>query len=279
MKQKITFKGKEIVIDLTPEQIASANRQSIHFTDIKTLDDALSFIGETPESFKKRTQFDDDAQKAYKELELICLAIRQGNELGDRWYYPWFNSTRTSRGFSYDDYGYDSTHSYVGSRLCVENAEKAKYIGEQFVEIYSRYINGDSLAVEVSQVSAHTTKKTFENYTDMKTFEDACSAVGVDHEEFHNQYKSLPDDAYAYMQLRIISQALNGGSNMDYTDTDIYKYYPWFNSVGSSRGFSYRGYHYDASHSGVGSRLTYKSEEIAEYAGKQFIEIYNKYIN
>ncbi|MCY4781780.1 hypothetical protein ORI89_19190, partial [Sphingobacterium sp. UT-1RO-CII-1] len=166
----------------------------------------------------------------------------------------------------------------VGSRLCVESSEKAKYLGTQFIGIYDRYINGESLSKE-KEIPFIISPKTFNTYTDIKTFEDACLATGRTLKSFESEHKGKSDDSYAYEQLKIISEALNGGNHMDYSDTDEYKYYPYFNSVGSSVGFSYVDYHFDAAHSGVGSRLTYKSSEIATYAGKQFLDIYNKYIN
>ncbi|QBQ41106.1 hypothetical protein E2P86_08035 [Sphingobacterium psychroaquaticum] len=279
MKTTINYNGKDVQIDLTPAQIAEAKKQSISYTDIKCLQDALDYIGESLDSFNNRTQFDDDAQKAYKELEVIVLAIRQGNELGERWYYPWFNSKSSSSGFSYRGYNDDSAFSLVGSRLCVENSDKAKYLGKQFLETYDRYINADKLAVKDPETPLVNPTKTFASYTDIKTFEDACIVVGIDHLKFSETNKNLSPDTYAYEQLKVISKALNGGNHMDYTDTGVTKYYPYFNSVGSSSGFSYCDYSFGFTLSAVGSRLTYRTSDIAKYAGNQFLDIYNKYIN
>lgn len=146
MKTTITINGKPVEIELTKDQVDQIKKQSFHYTDIKTLQDALDYNGETLEEFNKRTQYDDDAQRAYKELEVIVKAVRQGNELGktenDAWYYPWFYSARSSRGFSFNDCNYIYSYSLVASRLCVESSEKAKYLGTQFLSTYDRYING-----------------------------------------------------------------------------------------------------------------------------------------
>lgn len=282
MKQSIVFNGKTIDIELTAQQVELAKKQTSSYTDIKTLQDALDYTGESLEDFNHRTQFDDDVQKAQKEIEVIVLAIRQGNDLdhseGGRWYYPWFNSKRSSSGFSYRDFCCDPSGSHVGSRLCVENSEKAKYLGSQFLSTYDRYINGDNLVVK-SYPSPLLQPKKFDSYKDIKTFEDACAAEGIDPISFREARKNLPADTYAYEQLKVISKALNGGEHMNYNDTEEYKYYPWFNAVGSSSGFSFGGFFYDNSYSYVGSRLTYKTREIAKYAGEQFLEIYNQYIN
>lgn len=146
MKTTITINGKSVEIELTAEQVAQIKKQSVHYTDIKTLQDALDYNGETLEEFNNRTQYDDDVQRAYKELEVIVKAVRQGNELGktenDGWYYPFFCSKRSLLGFRCYDYARDYGYSVVASRLCVESVEKAKYLGTQFLSTYDRYING-----------------------------------------------------------------------------------------------------------------------------------------
>ncbi|WP_133228478.1 hypothetical protein [Sphingobacterium corticibacter] len=273
MKQKINYKGKDVEIDLTPQQIQRAMLQSISYTDIKTLEDALAYLGETTASFEQRTAFDDDAQKAYKELEVICQAVRQGNELGEFWYYPWFTSIHSSLGFSYCDFGYGSAGAFVGSRLCIETSEKAAYIGRQFIDIYYRYINGAKLSQPLNVTSK---KKTFKDYTEIKTFKNACEALGLNENTFHIEHKSLPDDVYAYMQLRIISKALNTCENSEYAIHDERTYFPYFYSVRTPKGYSYV---FGGKSAGSGVRLTYKTAEVAEYAGKQFLTIYNRYMS
>ena len=282
MKATIQFNGKSAVIELTSDQLAHAKKQTSHFTNIKTLQDALDYVGETTDQFNRRTQFDDDAQKAGKELEVIALAIRQGNTLGrkqgDKWYFPYFNSKRSASGFSFHVFFYDRSYSFVGSRLCVESAEKAAYMGKQFIDIYDRYLNANDLAIE-NQISSSVDPKVFNSYKDIKTIEDACAALGIDSITFLDGIKNLSPDTNAYEQLKVVVRALNGGEHMDYKDEDEYKYFPYFNSVGSASGFSFGGCRYDLSSSCVGSRLAYKSREIAEYAGKQFIELYDQHIN
>lgn len=140
-------------------------------------------------------------------------------------------------------------------------------------------INGKPVQIELTKEQVNQIKKQSVRYTDIKTFEDACDFVGVDSEEFEESYGHLPTHVYAYMQLTIISQALNGGTNMNYDDTDEYKYYPYFYAKGSDVGFSFRGCGCYVEDSNVASRLTYKSREIAKYAGEQFLDIYDKYIN
>ena len=136
--------------------------------------------------------------------------------------------------------------------------------------------NDKEVEIELTEEQIEKIKNTkFGDFRDIKTFEDACLAVDIEWKE----PEFLPADVVAYMKLRIIAKALNGGDWMNYKDTDEYKYYPWFNASGSAPGFSSYDYTYDGSFSFVGSRLVFKSEEIAKYAGKQFLEIYNQHIN
>ncbi len=78
------------------------------------------------------------------------------------------------------------------------------------------------------------------------------------------------------MQLRIISNALNTCENSENAVNDERAYFPYFYSVRSPKGYSYI---FGGKTSGTGVRLTYKTAGIAEYAGKQFLNIYNKYMS
>lgn len=73
----------------------------------------------------------------------------------------------------------------------------------------------------------------------------------------------------------IIAQALNGTWKPDWSDSSQYKWYPWFYMNGP--GFRFDHARYDFTTSLVGSRLCFKSEAIATYAGKQFLELYKAY--
>lgn len=136
--------------------------------------------------------------------------------------------------------------------------------------------NDKEVEIELTEEQLEKINNTkFGDYRDIRTFEDACEALGKKWAE----PKGLAVDIIAYMKLRIIAKALNGGSWMTYQDTDEGKYYPYFNATGSASGFSYFGFSYGRSSSNVGSRLTFKTADIAKHAGTQFLEIYNQYIN
>lgn len=143
----------------------------------------------------------------------------------------------------------------------------------------------------------------------IKTFEDARSELGSAHplvEEYETitcRCGGLSADILAYMKLRIIAAALNEGWEPQFAE-DEWRYFPWFylytqkeidemeeeekarvvfrsnyyayasggvafanTSYGSSRTFAY-----------IGSRLAFKSSELAKYAGEQFVEIWADYV-
>lgn len=147
----------------------------------------------------------------------------------------------------------------------------------------------------------------------IKTFEDACKELGDNH-PFVLQYNTLRDsggngidvaDIAAYIKLRIITAALNEGWKPKF-DGDECRYYPWFdictkeeyeelvkdeetlcrvplrsnNNSGAVGGlvFAYVFYAGSNSFSYYGVRLAFKTKELAEYCGKQFIDIWTDFL-
>lgn len=138
----------------------------------------------------------------------------------------------------------------------------------------------------------------------IKTFADAAKAVGIeDPEEWESGYSDVEPDILAYFKLRIITKALNEGWEPKFIPGE-YRWAPYFllytkeeiekmNAETRAR-VVYRSYNYANAYGGVsyayanndsavvyahvGSRLAFKSEELAEYAGKQFTEIYADFI-
>ena len=107
----------------------------------------------------------------------------------------------------------------------------------------------------------------------------------------------------AYMRLAIIAYALNEGWEPKFT-TDEYRYYPWFclytqkeidemdeedkgrvlgRSFYSANAFagvaySYADYASADSYTFSGGRLCFKTRDLAEYAGKQFLDIWAEFM-
>lgn len=115
----------------------------------------------------------------------------------------------------------------------------------------------------------------------VKTYADACSVLGIEpvNEDVLTKL-GFTKDEIAYRKLKTIAEALNEGWRPNWADSDEYKYWPWFVYNPASAGFSYASTTYTASHTYtyIGSRLCYKTREIAAYAGRQFEGLYNDYL-
>lgn len=134
----------------------------------------------------------------------------------------------------------------------------------------------------------------------IKTFTDACNALGDEHPLVKEYLKVadgniILDDLYAYLKLRIIVAALNEGWEPKFEKGER-RYYPWFYlytkeqydelddeekgrcvlrfGTHSHSGFVYCLAYNDASYSSTndGSRLAFRTRELAAYAGRQFTE-------
>jgi hypothetical protein len=109
------------------------------------------------------------------------------------------------------------------------------------------------------------------------------SAVLADHdisqEQFDKQCEGLEEDEKAYRILKLLAKSLNGGWLPDWSNSDEYKYVPWFwmDNRGSS-GFRFIDDAYWNSNSNVGSRLCFKSKELAVHAGTHFLGVYQAFM-
>lgn len=135
----------------------------------------------------------------------------------------------------------------------------------------------------------------------VKTFEDACREVCIDPSMYFIRCENEPADVIAYMKLRVICKALNEGWTPRFVKGE-YRYFPYFRIYSSeeirqmseeekssvvfrsnSSAYAYGGVAYACAYSdsvyaaNVGSRLAFKTEELAEYAGKQFLSLYADY--
>lgn len=150
----------------------------------------------------------------------------------------------------------------------------------------------------------------------IKTFDDACNELGADHPMVSvydalvtraNGEQSLAEamgkDVVAFLKLRIITEALNEGWHPKFTE-DEYRYYPWFyiytkeeydnfseeekrRCVGRAGGYAGAvgglvcSGAYGASSSssaGRGVRLAFSNRDLADYAGRQFIDIWADFV-
>ena len=117
----------------------------------------------------------------------------------------------------------------------------------------------------------------------IKTYEDCCEETGdqpVD--ESALEQLGFTDDEIAYRVLKTITKAINEGHEPDMLDTGEKKWFPVFKIDKSSpSGFVFYCSHYNYALAGAGdaSRLCFKSEALASFAGKTFLKEYIRYIN
>lgn len=107
----------------------------------------------------------------------------------------------------------------------------------------------------------------------VKTFEDACEIMELQ-SGLSNFYIGT-DDEVAYKKLKVIIAALNEGWEPDWNNSSERKWYPWFYLDAPGFRLCYVGYY--STYSFVGSRLCFRSEELAQYAVKQFFSLYKDF--
>ena len=111
----------------------------------------------------------------------------------------------------------------------------------------------------------------------INTVEDILNDHKIDINDFETECSDIPEDEKAYKLIKLLSKSLNEGWEPDWDNSNETKYVPWF-EMGGSSGFRFDGCGDWDSHSDVGSRLCFKSRKLAEYAGKQFTELYKKFM-
>lgn len=145
-------------------------------------------------------------------------------------------------------------------------------------------------------------KPNVDDYKSIKTYEDACEALGETGADFD---KSVPKHIAALMKLETISRALWGRDFKPKPDAErsTYYYYPWFTlytkkeiddmddedrgallsanaTSGAHAGFGSLHTHYRSSSARayLGFRLCQETSEKATYFGKQFVELWAQYL-
>ena len=143
----------------------------------------------------------------------------------------------------------------------------------------------------------------------VKCIEDAIKVLGSGNQAVIDYFAlcdaPLSEDIIAFAKLRVIAEALNEGWKPKF-DSEEYRYYPWFYIYSKDEydalseeekkscrvvGRSYSNSSADGgvalahadiassnSYSYSGSRLAFKTRELAEYCGRQFIDIWVRFL-
>jgi hypothetical protein len=108
-------------------------------------------------------------------------------------------------------------------------------------------------------------------------FELACKSLGLDPAALPD-LSMIPDNlrkqVIALYKLMVIGNAWNGDWLPDWNDEDQRKWFCWFwmDSPGFRFGDVY--YTYTCTDSGLGSRLCFKTKELAQKAGEELLYLY-----
>ena len=165
----------------------------------------------------------------------------------------------------------------------------------------------------VNGVLTHVDEKPQDITDRIKTFDDACNALGYKHPLVSQcdrvvaafKYEAMAKDIIAFVKLRVICAALNEGWEPAF-GADECRYYPWYymfdkteykelygdeeeecgvvcrfknNSAAScDLVFVFPNCSRLDSNAGIGAHLSLKTRELAEYCGKQFIDIWKDFL-
>jgi hypothetical protein len=156
-----------------------------------------------------------------------------------------------------------------------------KYDGEETAKDVAKEL-ADKLNVDVFTLKVVARAYPKDITCRVKTYEDACEVIGISPVD-ENELKRLEftEDEIAYRKLKTIARALNGDWEPDWTDRDEYKYWPWFYTYYSmEESFVYANTNSKVSNmnAAIGSRLCFKTRELAKYAGEQFVDIYRDFL-
>ena len=112
------------------------------------------------------------------------------------------------------------------------------------------------------------------------TFEDVLKELEINPANFLLGLEDLSPNEVAYRRLKLIIKAFNEGWEPDWTNSNEYKYFTRFVMDSSSgAGSSYYVFGYWRTSSGAGSRLCFKSSDLAVHVGKLFIDDFKQFLS
>jgi hypothetical protein len=203
------------------------------------------------------------------DYENLCLIAKSLNGLD--WnpevnnqlelFYPYFQFNNSSGSFDFVNILRNKIYYYGSFALGFKTRELAEYAGKTFIEQYNKWLiipKSESKLIEEV------------NYREIKTMSDVYKINGITKLTTHPETK----ERY-YEDLILISKALNGNWQPNWSDNNDYKYFPYFKFKSGLR-FSSTDYDYRYTDVDIGSYFYFKNRKLAEYAGKQFIEQYEK---
>lgn len=113
----------------------------------------------------------------------------------------------------------------------------------------------------------------------VKSFDDVQTVLGKTENQilpYRNPQTKAEKSQNAFAKIQAITEVLNEGWQPNFDDSSEAKWYPWFEKTSS--GWVFYVSSFDCYSSFLGFGCFYKSEALATYAGKQFLDIYKEYL-
>ena len=178
-------------------------------------------------------------------------------------FYPYFEWDDSSQNFVYSHcYGYEKNFS-ANLSFGFKTKELAEYAGKNFIDQYNKWLikpKKNSKTVDLD-IELH--------YSEIKTMSDVYEKNNI------TKFETLPNTKErCYEDLILITKALNGNWEFDFSYNTL-KWVPYF-KLSKKITCNYISYNLKNIQPDVGYNLYFKNLEIAEYAGKTFIEQYEK---
>ncbi|MEM7550879.1 MAG: hypothetical protein AAF363_14445 [Bacteroidota bacterium] len=132
--ESVTDNGRELLLVEQPLSLMER---------FKTVEDVLKAHNTSMEELDEMYAKTPERRKWEHIGELICACFNEG------WTPDWANKNEwkytmrfvmSPSGFRFNFYDLWLTFSLVGSRLCLKDAESARYIGETFPDVFKRFM-------------------------------------------------------------------------------------------------------------------------------------------
>ena len=178
-------------------------------------------------------------------------------------FYPCFEWDISSGRFVFYSTHKTKEYYYGNFPFGFKSKELAEYAGKTFINQYNKWLiipeNESKFIKEV-------------DYLEIKKMSDVYRINGI------TKLTTPPETKERYYEdFILIAKALNGNWKPDWNDMNENKWFAYFQY---SSGFRFSAaaalYDYGAAYADIGSRLCFKNKQLAEYAGKTFIEQYEK---
>lgn len=128
------------------------SKEKLTIESVQSFEDACKVLGINAviPDFGLVPEKHQNALLAHYKLCIIAEAINYIDNNDQIWspdwdngkwdkYYPWFDMSSSSGGFSFYGCDYWDSVSNVGSRLCFKTSKGARYAGQKFEELYKAY--------------------------------------------------------------------------------------------------------------------------------------------